>query len=423
MSRKRIEDRNFRRSAIISQNARKNLIMITQANDYMLTETANKEQKEAINKMVSRVRGCAYNSLYKVGTKTEYITSLTCKHKACNVCNWNRQKTVRIKYLLFLEKTPELFIVERNKKYKVVLPEAFNQKTDIYLESVEYDLMHLTLTVPHSKDKGFRNNKYYYKEFAEAFKKLRRQKFFINNIYGGEFGIETTNGDNGLNIHSHSLLMVRKFKQNRNYLHKEILIAWNKLTADHFENLPEHRKNKIQQSNKSLTNKDIDKLSNTGATMIGLENIFTKDKNGNKIRDLDEESKVKAVMETVSYHFAPKMFEKKGNNEFDFNLISNVLIHTQKIRLYERFGVFRQSKLLNLKNSTQIDEFNEANEIKERENEINVSLNGKFFSVNPRKVYHNFDTEEIIINPGTLKQSRELAAINTVQAIEQLNKN
>ncbi len=405
----------------MSQLSRKNIKMIKEAEEYLLSQPMSSALKNELAKMIQRVRGCSVESLYKVGNVNEYVTSLTCKHKGCNICNWNRQKQVRRKYILFLERNKELYVVQTDTgKEKIIIPEIFDEKKFIYLESINYDLMHLTLTVPHTT-KGFNGNKYYYKDFLERFKKLRRQKFFKENIYGGEFGIETTNSGNGLNIHSHSLLVVKKFKQNRNFLHKEILTAWNKLTIDESRELQTFSENRIAgilKGNKQLTRDDVLKLDSRGGTLIGLENIFTKDKNGKKVRQLDEESRIRAVMETVSYHFAPKMFELKDRT-FDFDLIAKVLKNTRKIRLYDRFGVFRQSKILRLKGTTEIEEFKEANDVKKSE----TSLRGRFYSLNPRRIYHNFDTETIVINPGTLRTGRELPAINTTQAIELITKN
>jgi len=280
--------------------------------------------------------------------------------------------------------------------------------------------MHLTLTVPHTTS-GFAGKEYYYREFTERFKRLRRQKFFKENIYGGEFGIETTRTENGLNIHSHSLLMVKRFRQNRNYLHREILRAWNKLTIcerKERQDLTSYRIENIRKSNRSLTEEWIkNNIDARGATLIGLENIYVKNASGEKQRQLDEEARIKAVMETVSYHFAPKMFEKEAN-QFDFELIAKVLLHTKGVRLYDRFGVFRQSKVLKMKEKTQLDEFQEAHEVKRQA--IEESLRGRFYAINPRRVYHNFDKEEIIIHSKTLNESKELNAINTVQAIEGL---
>ena len=403
---------NFKRSATISQLARKNLEMIKQAETYY-----NETGSETIRKMIDRVAGCSVGSLYKIGEEVEYITSLTCKHKGCNICNYNRQKQIRRKYLIFLERNQELFsILDKKGREKIIIPEIFDERKHEYLESLHYDLMHLTLTVPHTKELGFRGNKYYFKDIEKLFKNLRRQKFFVENVFGGEFGIEVTNGDNGLNIHIHSLLMVHRFKQNRDILHRQIFLAWNKLTIDNDRErkpISKYRAEKIKKGNDLFTDDDIKQIDSRGATLMGLENIFVKDENGNKIRALTPEARRNAVVETVSYHFKPKMFET-DDGVFDFDLIDKVLTHSKGVRFYDKFGVFRQSKVLALKNN-EVDDFKEANEVKESD-----IRRGRFYKVNPRRVYHDFTNEQIKIHQTTLKDSKEIPAINTLQAIELL---
>ena len=50
-------------------------------------------------------------------------------------------------------------------------------------DNVKYDLMHLTLTVPHNSD-GWRGKKFYFKEIIQAFNQMRKTEEWNALVFG-----------------------------------------------------------------------------------------------------------------------------------------------------------------------------------------------------------------------------------------------
>jgi len=93
---------NAQRSAKISMLSRKNYEMSKQLRTYI---DANKNltdlQIEFLYKLDKSISSCAAYSLYRVldisnDKDITYIGSHKCKHRNCNICNWYRQKEIKI---------------------------------------------------------------------------------------------------------------------------------------------------------------------------------------------------------------------------------------------------------------------------------------------------------------------------------------
>jgi len=276
--------------------------------------------------------------------------------------------------------------------------------------TVYYDLMHLTLTVPHSKI-GYKGMQVYYKKIIQDFNRMRKMDSWSYWVYGGEYGVEATeNGQRwgnkrpndvikepgdiecGLHIHIHALLMVRREHRNRNKLHREILKMWNHITIS-----PDYERNEfspdvieaIKKGNELLTDNDIEELSPHGATIIGLKNIYYFDKKtGQYIYTMDSpEARNRAVLETISYHYKPKMFEK-SDGTFDVEKIASVYAQTKGMVLYRKFGCLHKDPTLNVKDTTLIDELNAAKEAEEEATGTTVDTVGRsYFMTSPFNMY------------------------------------
>ena len=142
---------------------------------------------------------CCHHSLFREhnGGALEFIAANTCKHKYCNVCNARRCKEIRKRYRFLFEKDESLL--------------------------KDYDFMHLTLTVPHTAA-GWNGKQWYAEDLMKKFNLMRKRSWWKSTVYAGEFGVEATKNGNGLHIHIHSLLLVRKSPGNRNFLHRNILM-------------------------------------------------------------------------------------------------------------------------------------------------------------------------------------------------------
>ncbi len=169
----------------------------------------------------------------------------------------------------------------------------------------------------------------------------------------GNILVRKSHGD-GLHIHIHALLFVRRVRQSRNLLHREILLEWNKLTentrSERTEFTSAHRA-AIKKGNTHITDTDIDRMKPKGATFISLETIYTLDKRtGEKIRggnEFNSDAMRKAVMETISYHFEPLAFEKEDKT-IDIELLVELLPKLRNTKLYQKFGCLDGEKSLNV---------------------------------------------------------------------------
>lgn len=333
--------------------------------DIFLKFNQKSKHREYLETLQKHVRKCASIALFKDTGDIEYITSLCCKDKLCFICNYQRKNLLRKKYMLWLEKNPYFLRQKGTNTIKKCsdVPEHLRDNYHI----LHYDPMHLTLSVPHANGQ-YKGQSIYYKAIIQDYNTLRRCEYFKQNVYGGEYGIEATLTKNGLNIHIHSLLFVKRYEQNRNQLHRQILIDWNHITCDarnKSHELTEKVRFAIKKGNKLLTDSDLNQLSPLGATLINLENIYNVDENGNKIYSLNNESAMKAFMETISYHFKPKMFNNIDGS-FNVGLLADIYAVTKGMILYRKFGILHGDKSLNLKeNGSELDELEVSNEVKE----------------------------------------------------------
>jgi hypothetical protein len=301
------------------------------------------------------IAGCGKNSLYRqhIGGALDYMGSHTCNHKYCSVCNAERSKRTRRAYYNFFEKNPELLD--------------------------QYNFMHLTLTVPHTQE-GWRGQKFYAEELTKEFNYMRKKSWWKKMVYAGEFGIELTKNDSGFHIHIHSMILVHKSTQNRNELHRKILLAWNRQTSESkltvkrngdfeikgIEPLSKEQIESVKKSNKLITDSDCLKLCRTGATLIGLESLYIRSSHKKKgylycdraqcykkyVAPGDGLPKfMGGVMECIKYHFEPMaMRSVEEINEdtgeitkrikVDFELMREILPMIYRKQLYKKFGAF-----------------------------------------------------------------------------------
>lgn len=299
--------------------------------DYM---TENEISDEAISSLCEfryKLNTCCNKALFREhltsGANT-FIAAHTCKHKLCAVCNAQRAKKVRQMYRRFFEAHPEL--------------------------REENDFMHLTLTVPHEGGE-FRGKRWYAPDLMKEFNWMRKKAFWKRSVYAGEFGVEVTKNENGLHIHIHSMLLVKKGQRNRNKLHRAIYLAWNKQTAGDADFLPLSEEQRIaaRKGNSSIKESDLDKINANGSVLIGLESLYvTSDtprpgyfkcsRTGGYKRYVNAESSLDffmaAAMECLKYHFQPTAIEKDGS--LDFELVAEILPEIKGKPLYRKFGAF-----------------------------------------------------------------------------------
>ncbi len=433
---------NAKRSSKIAYLSRKNFEMSKQIRTYLeQNKNLSKLQAEHLNKLDKNISSCAYHSLYRVGERyeTTYIASHTCDNRNCNICNYIRQKKIRRAYLRFFKKNKYLYQIQniKTKKNTTVTANWYNKSYKDNLnyklvDKIEYDLMHLTLTVPHYSDTGFRGKKFYYSEIIKLFNEMRKSKKkvqltdfltaqFTDFVLGGEYGVETTKTDNGLNIHIHSLVFVKKYKRSRDLTHKLILKLWNSYTVNEYsqrKQFTEKHIGQIKKGNKLLTADWIKKeLNPQGATLIGLETIYSL-QDGQKVRSKEfySDDMIKAVMETISYHFEPQAFEKK-HNEFNMNLLSELLPAIFKQRLYGRFGCLYREPELNFK----YKKFNEEYEDIKVDTETGEIEFAEHYIITPYRVFHDKDNgEQIKIGKKTLEKAVKIDALSTPEALSKM---
>jgi len=424
------------RSDKVSFLKRKNLVLSEDIRFFIKSNNIKEERKKLLWNLDKNINTCASYSLYRKNLESndyEYIGSHTCSSKNCNICNYLNQKRIRRKYLLFFDNNEYLYLIKNKKgKQRAVTSSIFEalkvkKKDWELLKKVNYDIMHLTLTVPHYKDTGFRGNKYYYKEMIKMFNELRREDGWNQRVYGGEYGIETTHKENGLNIHFHSLLFVKKEMQNRNKLHRYILKAWNNLTID--ENSKRdvfnyYTRESILRSNKLLNNDFIKELNPKGATMISLDTIFNWiNSERRRIKEFNSKEMLKAVMEAISYHFEPQAFDKE-NGEIDIELLSELLPVIRGMPMYRKFGCLHGEKSLNIKGNDRdqlIEDYEDANKIKVDMETGEVFDKYDYFVLNSLYVFHDIsDNLKIVISREGMRKKINLDVFSTVEALDEM---
>lgn len=413
---------NAIRSKKVSILKRKGLKIAEQILKYIPANNVQGEKHYHLMRLHKNLTTCSALSLYSEDMFTgdiTYFNSHSCNNKNCPVCNYTRQKRIRRKYYKWFDDNQELVTVYniKAKKTKYITRTQYHDKYKddakyMFVGMNKYDVMHLTLTVPHYKDTGFRGNKYYYDELNTMYWEMRRQKFWADYVFGGEYGIETTNTENGLNIHIHSLIFVKRFTQSRNVLHKEILRYWNKITVNEHntrrEFTPEVRA-LIKKSNRTIDDEFITKLNPMGGTLLTLETIFSwNSERTDKVRakDFGSEQMLFAVMEAISYHFEPHAFDK-DTGEYDLELLSELMPVVYGKALYKKFGCLHGEKSLNinyssaqeqlqedLKDTADIEGKDSVYEVNEDTGEI-VQVR-KFFLCNPAYINHYGERNEDI---------------------------
>jgi|GEM_PF-1352475 len=364
-------DRNRKRSNRASNLKREANRLCKQMYAFLQDAPAGIPQEDlnVLEKAGRQISSCATHALYREhlggAAPVEYIGAATCKHKICPVCNSERSKRLRRKWMDYLTANPKL------------------------LE--EYDPMHLTLTVPHTAAHGFRGEQFYVMALINIFKEMRREIWWSGRpevlpkyceetgkllrkgrdgiegmVYAGEYGAEVTRNENGMHFHIHSLVFVRKQAQNRNELHRNILLAWNWATMDKTATRQAFRPDElasIKKGNKLLTDTDLAQLVPQGSTLVGLESLFvmsdkrlgTSDKWDAEKRQWKHyvsknnlKSLISGVMECLKYHFEPLALKKHGSAEYDFTLLLELLPKIFGKPLYQKFGAFRGVQELNI---------------------------------------------------------------------------
>jgi hypothetical protein len=385
--------------------------------------------KSGIDKLVKNLNYCAIHTLYEMdySGKIKLMTPKTCNHRLCNICNWNRQKKIRRKYFRWFETNQNLCKIADdalNIKYctNAQLEKYVNNGFKLVSDKIEYDLMHLTLTVPHNV-KGWRGRKYYFSEIMQAYNDMRHYEEWNKFVYGGEYGVETTKNDSGYHTHIHSLVFVKKGSQNRNLLHLNVLQLWNKLTVDSTSErivFVENQRAAIKKGNQLITDVVIDKLHPQGATLIGLECLYTT-QNGIKSRSKEwgSEDMIKGVMETISYHFKPRLFNTTDHS-FDLKTIFDMLPKVHGKVLYRKFGVLHKEVALNVKDNTLLQDFEETTE--EVDEETGEVFETQYFITNPLNVYAKGVNSEIALSNRADVRIHTLRSHSGREAIQELNK-
>lgn len=342
---------NRKRGNRVSGYARQNVKFYNQLAPYIMGMDSGDTSFDYFINLKNRIQNCASHTLVRVHENPntiEYIGAHTCKNKLCHVCNYERSKMVRRKYRLYLDKN-----------------EFVDKQTGEVQTKDDFDFMHLTLTVPHSQANGFRNKQWYADELIKEFNYLRKKAFWKERVFGGEFGVEVTRNTNGLHIHIHSLLIVRKSKQNRNELHRWLMLNWNMQTLDIKARRTEFKAEDyeaIRKGNKTLTDADLAKLNPKGSTLISLENLFVfniskvgkfdkwdaeKKRWKHYVNSGDTKEFMSGVLECIKYHFEP-MALNQDDKTYDLELLREILPAIKGKPLYRKFGNLHGVKELNI---------------------------------------------------------------------------
>lgn len=380
-------------------------------------------ERELAEKLQKSLTKCAASAVYGYDEKDgiTLLSFLSCSHKICNVCNWDRQKKIRRKYIKFFQQNKQLLYVSNDKSSKYVTSHRFDFLKEHgwrELDRVDYDLQHLMLSVPHTEN-GWRGQRFYFRSICSAFNTMRKKEEWLQYVYGGQFGLETTKNSNGYHIHIHALLFVAKCPQNRNKLHLIILKLWNRLTID--ESSIRNRKNfteqeiaGIKQGNKLITDDYINSLDPRGATIIHLETIYyyTKDRRKVYVSDFDSGGFIPAVLETISYLFKPKVF-CCDDDLFDVESVVELLpeVYNNK-SLYSKFGCLFGESQLNIKDNSLLEDLEAISDREVVDEETGEVLMRHYFVTNPFNTYSPND-ESI-----ELKRNSSVNNLNASTAVE-----
>lgn len=183
--------------------------------------------------------GSSQTTLFREHTDggIQYIATIHSKNRFDHVTN--RERSVRLRknwrhYFTENMKSGYTGVQTNKKEVRKAAKDGVVMEPE-YLEKKffkECDFMHLVLTVPHPNG-IWKGQDFYAKDLISAFNAMRREKFFKDYVFGGEFSLEVTRKhDSGFHIHIHAMLIVNRGLRNRNILNAEILKAWNKHTVD-----------------------------------------------------------------------------------------------------------------------------------------------------------------------------------------------
>lgn len=316
--------------------------------------------------------------------------------------NWRKSQIIRKRYRDYLEV---------NEDWKACHP------------------LHVVLTLPH--EGGFFNGKRFYaRELIELFRDLRRQKFWKDMVWGGEYGLEVKKGKegNGLHIHIHSFCMLKPGIR-RNDFYERLEAAWGKLAGlkdTHAQVWAETLyRIKRDEAGKKMYNETL--VYQTVNEYFGFAEDDLEDweydqfadaippqfvKTGKPIKEyVDENSPiehyVQGVMECIKYHFKPG-FDVQENGEYDLDLMGEVLTETRGLRMYSRYGALYNEKTLNFNQLEQEPEIDTENE-EEADKEIDVmaTLNNEQEVINPftKEIAEEDEYETVIFCPGSINYS------------------
>lgn len=398
-------ERNAKRSKKFSSARAKNLRYYIDVNNYTNAISEDDSVRPYLESYRKRLITCASNSLYRKvngGRECSLITGLVCNHRLCTVCNMLRSRKLRKKWGKFLQDdTPDVPVRKTQAHffgadYGDMKEREIPDSERVFVSGSQllqmFDLMHLTLTVPHEGGK-WNGKEYYAEELLKKFNIMRKAEWWTENVFGGEYTVETTySEENGLHIHIHALLFVDKnLRRSRNYLHHMIAARWNALTinADNSESVeitPDGFVKKkhvvldtermegakksfaylLKEYGEDYYNNFLLDLDGRGSTMTGLKNLYYEvpaAEAGNYKNYFTEHGKtfvycrrprpgeaptsiLKGVMECLKYHFEPCAMEKDG--EIDMPLVAKVLPNIYRQRLYGKFGGFYGVTALNV---------------------------------------------------------------------------
>lgn len=242
-----------------------------------------------------------------------------------------------------------------------------------------YQALHLTLTVPHA-DGEWKGKKFYARELLQCFTKMRRQQWWKNSFFGGEYNMEISqqeNSKNGLHIHIHALVFVYKqvkIEGLRERLQKE----WNNLsgaTQIRLEDLYIYKR----KNNGQIVKKDIpyaivplengkksrlkcdyfknefvsqygESFVNVAGQLCNFEEVKVREKfylkdswNTGSSREEQETNYQSAIMEAIKYNFkmdSLKYDTPEEGKTFKVELIAEILRYSKYFRFHGKFGEF-----------------------------------------------------------------------------------
>jgi hypothetical protein len=226
----------------------------------------------------------------------------------------------------------------------------------------KYQPMHLVLTVPHPGG-VWEGKTFYAREMVEKFNLMRKHPTWNKYIYGGLQCLEITRkGKNGLHIHIHAMVLQRP-EFDRNVVADFISKQWEAATGGvkcWYETLYVHKRVNPNDK-KSAWICDLDERGNKiwdEERQEYKKRKFYLDERYDWFHNLPDEEKfeqyVTGVLECIKYHFKYESFKTgkkiEGTNvdEWDIELIADVLKHSKNLRMFDKFGKLYGVKRLSM---------------------------------------------------------------------------